>query len=211
MKTTIFTICSLVFAAFVSCGAKGEQSTSLDTSAHVSAAQVLVAEETTADDEIKEMGLLKAVEDGGYPFATLTIEFPERKFTEYFSINFEEARGANLATIQNWIGKYVSFGYTSELTNALLDLHMEEKSLVSEEKITLGPDVKKITGILSGANEETPGDLPREVTITADNDTSLRFSFFVTKEMVEANGKEVVGFYEERTQNSIKRIKLSSK
>ena len=30
---------------------------------------------------IKEMGRLKNVEDSGYPFATLTIEFPERGFT----------------------------------------------------------------------------------------------------------------------------------
>ncbi|MEZ4905021.1 MAG: hypothetical protein R2822_26345 [Spirosomataceae bacterium] len=94
------------------------------------------------------MGLLKEVEDSGYPFATLTIEFPERKLTEYFTINFEEAKGANLGTIQQWVGKYVSFTYTSELTNALLDVQVEGKSLVSTEKIELGPDVKTLSGIL---------------------------------------------------------------
>lgn len=166
---------------------------------------------TATDESIKKMGLLKEVEDGGYPFATLTIEFPERKSKEYFSLNFEEVKGASLDKVYQWVGKYVSFTYNTDLTNALLDLQIGEKSLVSDEKIELGPEVKQLSGILKGANEETPGDLPGEVTITAKNKPTIAFPFFVTAEMVKANGKSVVGFYEERSQNTITAIRLLSK
>lgn len=174
-------------------------------------AQKPVEEPTATDEDIKEMGLLKEVEDGGYPFATLTIEFPERKFQEYFTINFEEVKGASLDKVYKWVGRYVSFTYNTDLTNALLDVQIGGKSLVSDEKIELGPDAKQISGILKGADEETPGDLPGEVTITTKNKTTMTFPFFVTAEMVKANGKSVVGFYEERNQNTITAIKLLPK
>ncbi|AEI48274.1 hypothetical protein [Runella slithyformis] len=174
-------------------------------------AQKPVEEPTATDDGIKEMGLLKEVEDSGYPFATLTIEFPERKFKEYFTINFEEVKGASLDKVYKWVGKYVSFTYNTDLTNALLDVQIGGKSLVSDEKIELGPEVKQLSGILKGADEETPGDLPGEVTITTKNKTTMTFPFFVTTEMVKANGKSVVGFYEERNQNTITAIKLLPK
>ena len=203
---------ALVLASFISCTANDNKLVNAESSTD-STAQIITTstEDTSNGDELKEFGILKEVEDSGYPFATLTIEFPERKFTEYFTINFEEAKGANLGTIQKWVGKYVSFTYTSELSNALLDVQIGGKSLVSEEKIELSPETKKIEGILSGADEETPSDLPGKVTITANDNTTMNFAFFVTKELVGANGKAIVGFYEERAQNNIKSIKLSSK
>jgi hypothetical protein len=65
------------------------------------------------DDVIQEMGILKSVEDSSYPYATLVIEFPERKFSETFTINMEEVKNAPMASLNKWIGRYVSFGYTS--------------------------------------------------------------------------------------------------
>lgn len=205
---------ALMLALFMSCAANESKSASSSTTAD-STAELASAtapdESVTNDDGIKERGILKEVEDSGYPFATLTIEFPERKFQEYFTINFEETKGANLQTVSKWVGRYVSFTYNSDFSNALLDLQIDGKSLISEEKIELKPETKQIAGTLSGADEETAGDLPGKVTITSDDNTALTFPFFVTKEMVEANGKAVVGFYEERTQNTITAIKLLPK
>lgn len=104
-----------------------------DTIAQVDT-QKPIEQPTATDDGIKEMGLLKGVEDGGYPFATLTIEFPERKFQEYFTINFEEVKGTSLDKVYKWVGRYVSFTYNTDLTNALLDVQIDGKSLVSDEK-----------------------------------------------------------------------------
>ncbi|MEI7584955.1 hypothetical protein [Runella sp.] len=207
---------ALLLSLCISCAANESKSATSETQSSTDSTSQLAVKEPTGelsatDDGIKEMGILKEVEDSGYPIATLTIEFPERKFQEYFTINFEETKGADLQTIRKWVGRYVSFTYNSDLTNALLDVQVDGKSLVSEEKIELSADAKKVTGILRGADEETPGDLPGKVTITTSDDTVLSFPFFVTKEMVEANGKSVTGFYEERTQNTITAIKLLPK
>jgi hypothetical protein len=207
---------ALLLSLCISCTANESKSTASDTKASTNSTAQVVAAEPTAEsaangDGLKETGILKEVEDSGYPFANLTIEFPERKFQDYFTVNFEETKGAELQTISKWVGRYVSFIYTSDLTNSLLDVQVGGKSLVNEEKIELSPDTKKVTGILNGANEETPGDLPGKVTITTNDNTVLSFPFFVTKELVNANGKSVTGFYEKRTQNTITAIKLLPK
>lgn len=204
--------------AFISCSAKEEKATSTDstkTADTVASASNPVAEVeddlTPKDDEIREMGILKEVEDSGYPMATLRIEFPERKFEEYFTVNLEEVPGADINKMRKWVGRYVSFLYKSELSNALLDLQVNGKSIINETPIEINSETKRVVGLLKGADEETPGDLPGTVTITTKDNNTLSFDFFVTKEMVAVNGKRVVGYYEERNQNIITAIKLLPK
>jgi len=163
------------------------------------------------NEVVTEIGLVKEVEDSGYPFATLTIEFPERKFSAYFTINMEEVEYASLDIIRQFVGKYVTFRYTSELIYALLDIHMDNKSLLGMDSAPDGKDIKIIEGILDGATEETPGDLPGEISIWAKDGENLDFDFFVTSEMVAANGKKVKGYYDTRTKNTLRSISLSGK
>lgn len=209
---------AFLMIACVSCSAKEEKTTTTDstkiadTVASASSPVNEVEDELTPkDDEIREMGILKEVEDSGYPMATLRIEFPERKFEEYFTVNLEEVPGADINKMRKWVGRYVSFLYKSELTNALLDLQVNGKSIINETPIEINPEIKKVIGVLKGADEETPGDLPGTVTITTKDNNTLSFDFFVTKEMVALNGKRVVGFYEERNQNIITALKLLPK
>ena len=61
---------------------------------------------------------------------------------------------------------------------------------------------------MDGASEETAGDLPGEISIWADDGENLFFEFYVTSEMVAANGKRVKGYYDIRTKNEIKSIQL---
>jgi hypothetical protein len=189
----------------------GEKKTAEATTATDSVIVSTVANETLNeaapdDGEIQEFGLLKEAEDAGYPFAVLTIEFPERKFSESFTLNLEEVKGVDLNKIREWTGQYVSFRYTSEQENALLDVQQDGKSIVDPSGAIDVSKAKKIEGTLKGATQETPGDLPGTVSIVTP-DGEHKFSFFVTKEMVDANGKAVVGFYDERTKNTIKSIK----
>jgi hypothetical protein len=163
---------------------------------------------TVKDGEITERGIVKEIEDSGYPFATVTIEFPERKFSEYFTINMEEVENASLDVIRNYVGKYVVFNYTSTLSYALLDLQKDGKSLLGMNANDIDPSWKIIEGELDGASEESLGDLPGEVSIWADDGENQYFQFYVTAEMVAANGKRVKGFYDVRTKNDIKSIKL---
>ncbi len=159
---------------------------------------------------IQERGLLQAVDDGGYPFFSLTIDFPERGFTEYFNINLAEVTTVNSQKLSSWVRRYVSFEYTSDIYNALMDIRRGGKSILGTD-FEPGPDTKKITGTLSGAEEVTSGDLPGMVFIATEEEYFETFSFFVTDKMVDANGSQVTGYYEERTNNNIVSIKVLPK
>ncbi|AFK05190.1 hypothetical protein Emtol_4065 [Emticicia oligotrophica DSM 17448] len=164
---------------------------------------------TNAKAQLKEFGLLKSAEDSGYPFASLTIEFPERNFSENFTINLEEVKNVNMGTLQKWVGKYVSFTYNSDLTNALMEMQLNGKSVINDEPIELGPNSLKLVGILRGAAKVTAGDLPSVISVTTANNEKYSFEFFITPQMVKANNKKVVVYFEEIVSNTILQIKLS--
>ena len=164
---------------------------------------------TSGDPTITERGLLTQVEDAGYPMVVLTIEFPERDFSEQFVMNLEEVNSLDGGQLSAAVGKYVSFEYSSVLANALLELKRNGKSLLYESDAPeLGSDIQTITGILSNAEYETTGDLPGELFITTEEEITEKFEFFITPEIVKANGAKVVGYYDQRTQNTIHAIEL---
>jgi hypothetical protein len=137
-----------------------------------------------ANNEIPEMGLLIKVEDSGYPFFNLTIEFPERDFSENFVLNIEAVENISINQLNSYIGKYVKFNYTSEILYDLLDIYHNGTSVFGAEVAPEGEGVKSIEGILYGADQTTNGDLPGEVSVFADDGENHYFSFFITEEMV---------------------------
>lgn len=168
-------------------------------------------QELNEGDALREFGLLKSADDSGYPFYTVEIEFPERKFSEVFTLNLEEIPDVDPGILAGWVGKYVSFEYTSEVINALLDVRQNGKSLLGVKPSELPKGLKKISGTLSGATNVTEGDLPSLLRIHDPEDQSLEFEFFITPELVEAEGTLVVGFYDQRTNNRITTIKMAKK
>ncbi len=194
----------LIFSA--SCGGKGNkdgiqlstQNDSLGQSEQVSKGTM----------NIPEMGLLKQVEDSGYPFAAITIEFPDRDFSESFTINLEEVKSVTFSDLNAHIGKYVKFTYDSEIAYALLDVFVDSRSVFGSELAPEGEGIKSIEGVLYGAEEVTAGDLPGEVSIMASDGENVYFKYFITPELVAVNEKKVTGFYEERTLNTITSIEL---
>ncbi len=158
---------------------------------------------------IKELGLLKNVEDSGYPFFTLFIEFPERQFSEYFTLNLEELQDISPQELTNAIGKYVSFEYNSDLINALIEIEYQDKGIIlHDDTVFQNDDLKRITGVLSNAAEETIGDLPGEIYITTEEEITEKFSFFITSDIVALNGKVVTAHYEQRTLNTITSLEI---
>ncbi|GAB2532147.1 hypothetical protein [Spirosoma aerophilum] len=208
-------IAALVLVTGLSCASREKESSrsvnAITATTADNIVQTIAAKSVSNKRISNETGVLKQVEDSGYPLATLTIESPDGKSTEEFTVNMEEVEGAQLPTLTEWVGKIVSFTYTSEPVNALLDLQVGGKSILKDNDVRIDADTKKIAGILKGADEETAGDLPGMITITTAANLTLRFPFFITKELVDANGSVVVGFYEERTENTITAIKLVSK
>jgi hypothetical protein len=47
-----------------------------------------------------ETGLLTQVEDAGYPMVGLYFDFPERDFSEYFSLNLEENASVDINILE---------------------------------------------------------------------------------------------------------------
>lgn len=196
----------MIFIISVSCG--GKEINKASSSDNKKDTTILDKKSTANNQEITESGLLKQVEDSGYPFATLTIEFPDRDLTEYFTINMEAVANASMTEINKYTGQHVKFTYTADISNAILDMYYESKSIFGAEVAPEGDGIKTIEGTLSGAGQTTDGDIPGEVSILADNGENLYFQYFITPEMVSVNEKKVTAFYDSRTINTIKSIQL---
>lgn len=162
------------------------------------------------DEEIREYGIVKEVEDMGYPMFAVDMEFPERNMTASFSLNIEVG-GIDHDAVYKMKGKYATIYYTADVEPYLADMQVKGKSLFGDyapEK--MDPDWKKITGTLSDADEPTPGDLPGSVTVTAKDGNTVTFGYFVDHAMVAANGKEVTAYYNMREKNNITYVKVAA-
>lgn len=163
------------------------------------------ADTIPSDGELSETGILKQVDNTNYPIVILTIELPENKLTDQFTINLEDVTTVQKNTLTQLIGKTISFRYTTEQTNALLEIEVGGRFLLDADIDVLKSTTSKVTGEF-GADEVTTGDIPGLITITAADGEVTEFPFFVTSELLEVNGTTVTAFYEERTQNTIKAI-----
>ena len=195
-----------IFLSAVSCGGKEINKTPLHTGLKDSTTTNSPANAVV--QEISEMGLLQQVEDSGYPFATLTIEFPERNFSENFTINMEAVENASITDLNSYIGQYVKFTYTSDISHTLLDLFHDSKSIFGAEIAPEGEGIKAIEGVLYGAEQATDGDIPGEVSVFADDGENIYFQYFITQDMVAFNEKRVTAFYDTRVSNTIRSIQL---
>jgi hypothetical protein len=205
--------CLMAFFCMATTTACNNQATTTANSLAQTTDKPMLAKDISAtkqmgNDPITERGVLTELEDGGYPFATLTIEFPERNFKEHFTINLEEVKSVNMATLNGWLGKHISFEYNSEVENALIDLKSNGKSVFPKGNRPPIAGAKAITGILSNAAEATQGDIPSELYIKTEEEITEKFPFFITEDIVKLNGKTVVGYYQQRTKNTIVSMKL---
>lgn len=205
MRHFIYTFCMLLlWMVNLSCKENVQAKSALPA-----ATTDTLAKAVTSTKGIKEIGLLNNAEDAGYPFMVLTIEFPEKNRTESFTINLEAVPGVDINTVQNAVGKYISFEYDSNLDNMLYDLTLNDKSLFGEVATSSDEEILTITGILSNAAEPTAGDLPGQVFITTEEEITEKFDVFITPEMVSANGKTVTGYYQKQVNNVITAFKVN--
>jgi len=161
------------------------------------------------DEEIREFGIIETIEDGGYPFFVVTVNFVERNIKHDFNLNIE-AIDMDMEELATLTDQWATIYYTADIENFLYDLQYKGESVFGEyapEKTD--PSWKKITGVLSGAAEVTAGDLPDTVTVTNEEGTTLNFDIFIDAETVKANGNQVTAFYEVRGVNTITHLQLS--
>lgn len=168
----------------------------------------LLKKETLHQTDDKVLGMIKVVEDAGYPFATVTIEHADGQVNDY-TLNLEELKNIDMEELTSWVGSEVAFNYTSETFNALLDIFQDGHSILFEEEDEFTEEILLVDGVLSGAENETTGDLPGEIYITTEEEITYTFPFYINANVVAANGKYVTGYFEVRTINYITFIRLN--
>ena len=201
----VFAIFGTLFLLACKSGGAGTEATQATVNPVVPATDEAAG--SLSPDPIKEFGLIRAAEDAGYPFMVLTIEFPERQFSENFQLNLSEFPGLDPGQMAAAVGKYAAFEYVSLVENALLEVKSDGKPLLKIDGVNLA-ELKQIRGILSGAEVETTGDLPGMLYIKTEEEYVEEFPFFVTPELVEANGKQVVGYFDQRVLNTIVSLEI---
>lgn len=160
-----------------------------------------------SSERLTELGRVTAVEDGGYPFFVLRIEFPERGFEEQFLLDAATVPGADPASLAGLQGRYARFEYTSELRPTLLELRLEGRSLTGAEHSGPPAGARRQVGVLGGASEPTAGDRPSRIRVHDPEGASIEFEYFVTPAIAAAEGSIVEAWFEERTVNRIVSIR----
>jgi hypothetical protein len=215
MKNPISIIVVLLFAAlWIGCKNMERQNTSESVILQTDSTETLKNDIDTetddyeaSEDNIREYGIIEKIEDGAYPFFVVTVDFEERNMKHDFNLNIEDI-SLDAEGLYNLQGKYATIFYTSALENRLIDLHLKGVSLFGEYAPEFDSSWETITGILSGADEATAGDLPDTISITADN-KKMDFDIFIDPETVKANGKKVTAYYDVRGVESITDIRPS--
>lgn len=157
----------------------------------------------SVDDPALETGIILYAEDAGYPVISLTVNFPKRNWQEHFNLNVEEIKGLNFQKILASINKPIAITYKTEKKTALVDLQSGNNSILANPAPVTTKQLKKITGILSGAVQSTSGDLPDTLSITSAESGTVRFQYFITPEVVRYNGKQLTALYAERINNKV--------
>ena len=154
-----------------------------------------VAAETTETLEI-----VSAL-DAGYPMLVLTGRRADGAEIELL-LNAEEAElnGAEPAALA---GQSVSLTYSTRLEPLLASVRAGDTEVFGEPTAPPPADSATITGVLSGAEGPTQGDLPDMITISPEAGDALAFEAFITPELAAANGQTVTAAYVEASVNRV--------
>lgn len=146
------------------------------------------------DDELNEFGVIAELEEAGYPLYTVTISFPERGMSSGFSLNVESATLSD--EISKFQGQFATIYYESEESTEVLDIILNDQSLLGEYAPEDHEGLERFEGTLKGATSES-GDLPGTLQIEGEEET-LVFEYFVDTATIAANDQQVVVYYYKR-------------
>lgn len=148
-----------------------------------------------AAGETRVDGRVIEVEDGGYPQFTVTVQ-PEGDGAQLLLYLNAEAEGLDLGGTQpaEFRDGPATVYYVTEDELNLLDLRLDGQTLTEATGEPLaGGD--SITGVLSGADAVTGGDLPDLITVTDAGGQARSFEYYITDAIVAANGRQVTAYY----------------
>ena len=149
---------------------------------------------------------ITAVTDAGYPMYVVAAQIPGQPTLVEMMLNAEHADLDGIDR-QEFVGQDVVLTYAVVAENDLYDLRDGDLSLVQETQAR-APHWKEVTGVLSGAESSTGGDLPDLIAVTDTSGVKVEFSYFVTPQIAAANGKPVTAWYAPGAGQYVKSLRL---
>jgi hypothetical protein len=148
-----------------------------------------------AANEISIAGEIGEVEDAGYPQFIVHVK-PQRGRELALYLNAEGGAELGGAAPGSFAGQSAIVYYTSTQAPSMIDMRTGTgRSLIYDDGRGVPTEGDAITGVLSGANGVTAGDLPDEITITPADGAAMSFRYYVDRRIAAWNGREVTVHY----------------
>lgn len=163
----------------------------------------------SADAPVVTAATITSVTDAGYPMFVVKVSIAGQPAPLELLLNAEEADLGGTAP-DAFSGKTATLAYTTVPETSLTDIRLDGASLLGGEAPAVDPSWSVVTGVLSGADDVTSSDLPGQIEITDAAGAKVRFEYFVDRELVAANGKQVTGYYVTGTTTRVTSMKLAS-
>lgn len=158
-------------------------------------------------------GTLVAAEDAGFPLFNLAISPPGASEPTVITWNSEGSTDVDGVSIDELVGKTVTVTYESRPERSALRLVHAGTDLLyfpDDSVPELPSGAVTVSGVLSGAAVPTAGDLPDTLTLTTSDGRVITFEYFITPEMVVANGQMVDLTYVDGTRDAVTAIKAGN-
>ncbi len=145
-----------------------------------------------AEGETRLEGVVTKVEDGGYPQFTVTVRPDSGGEDMALYLNAESGADLGGQEPSSFADQNVIAYYTTSDNPLLQDMQRPEgQSILPAGGMPAAADSQYITGMLTGAETATAGDLPDVVTIIDAQNVAHTFELFITDGVVAANGQQV--------------------
>jgi hypothetical protein len=166
---------------------------------------------TLSDDYMieKDTGLIVALEDIGYPMFALDLKIAGSGGMKSYLLNIE-AIDLSHDEAYKLKDKNAVVSYTRRQEPFVLDIEYQQLSILGEWAPENHVGCNSIIGVLSGADEESQGDLPGSFKVTTDDTTThMTFEYYIDESLTKVNGDTVEVYYEYRNVQHINSIKVS--
>ena len=155
------------------------------------------------NDVIKELAIVKKVEDAGYPMFMMTFYFIERIETETIFVDRESIIFSD-APLTALIEKKVMVSYLNANKT-----HMHRLYGATDEIGEIDPEWKILKGVLQHIEGGTSEDLPDQLTVEAKDGSTIVFDYYIDAEMKALSKKPVTIYYTTSAKKQVTELKLA--
>ena len=161
-----------------------------------------------AHDVLVDSGTVTQMEDTGYPMFALDLKSNGTGKNHSFLLNIEDINLKHDAAYK-LKGRNAIIEYELRNEPFVMDIIHKDTSLLGEYALPHKTDFARITGTISGANEESQGDFTWHV---YSDETSMvnqsRFGYYIDQNLANINGSKATVYYELMDVSVVKSIKL---